>query len=99
MRFPYFRMPDAAQSRCDGKRNDQKLIFAPNCMRRGARKLLICPNTVLVFAVLANPFGLTQFNVFCVSQRSCSFQRPSLLMLKFFISDMSVLKNPGPRTV
>src|SRR5689334_11516024 len=67
-------------------------------MRRGARKLLIWPNTVLVLAVLANPLGLTQLKVFWVSQRTWSFQRPSLLMLKFFIRDMSVLKDPGPAT-
>src|ERR1019366_1391511 len=76
----------------------QKLILAPSCTRRGARKELISPNVLTVMLVLAYPLGSTRLSVLKVSRRSCSFAFPSLRMLKFFIRLASRLLKPGPRT-
>src|ERR1035438_293982 len=76
----------------------QKLILAPSCTRRGARKELISPNELTVMLVLAYPLGSTRLSVLKVSRRSCSFAFPSLKMLKFFIRLASRLEKPGPRT-
>src|SRR5690242_16282348 len=57
------------------------------------------PNVVLVMLVLENPFGLTRLKVLKDSPRSCSFQRPSALRLKYLLNVISTLEKPGPRTV
>src|SRR5947207_816450 len=49
----------------------QKMNFRASCTRRGARKALIWPKTVLVLLVLANPLGLTQLSVLKLSPRNC----------------------------
>src|SRR6185369_9513621 len=65
-------------------------------MSRGARNELICPKVVLVMLVLEMPFGFTQFMVFRVSRRNCVLKRSR--MWKFFSSEASRLKKPGPRS-
>src|SRR5262249_23456813 len=73
----------------------QNMNFRASCTRRGARKALIWPKTVLVLLVLANPLGLTQLSVLKLSPRNCvvSFS----VSLKFLMIEASRLKKPGPR--
>src|ERR1700722_19463350 len=65
-------------------------------MRRGARKLVTSPKVVLVMLVL-KASGLTQFMVLKVSNRNWKYF--DSVTWKFFITEASRLKNPGPRTV
>src|SRR5579872_4589034 len=73
-----------------GYSRNQKMYFSASCTRRGARNVLIWPNTVLVRLVEAKPSGLTQFSVLNVSRRNCSLERS--VTVKFLRSEASRLK-------